>query len=126
MSARHLLAFLGVQPAEERGGALMTAHSFFMGCATVFFETAASATFLSRFASSYLPWVYIAAAGVNTVTGGVYSRVQKRALPQVRRYALGRILELDPLRAPACADGRVGRAREPFMNASRPAGMLRP
>jgi hypothetical protein len=70
------LAFLGVEPEEKRGAALMTAHSFFMGCATVFFETAASATFLSRFSSSYLPWVYIAAAGVNTVTGTVYSRVQ--------------------------------------------------
>ena len=56
----------------------MTSHAFFMGCATAFFETAASATFLSRFAPSYLPWVYVAAACVNTLTGAVYSRAQAR------------------------------------------------
>ena len=68
---RRALVFLGVDPTEERGVLLMAAHSFSMGCATVFFETAASATFLARFAPSYLPWVYIAAAVVNTVTGVV-------------------------------------------------------
>jgi CRP-like cAMP-binding protein len=73
-----LLAFLGVAPGEERGVALMAAHSFAMGCSTVFFETAASATFLTRFSASYLPWIYIAAAAFNTVTGTVYARVQQR------------------------------------------------
>ncbi len=72
------LAFLGVEPGEGRGVALMTAHSFAMGWSTVLFETAASATFLARFPGSYLPWVYIAAAGVNTVTGTVYANVQRR------------------------------------------------
>ena len=76
--ARRAIAFLGVRPTEERGVALMAAHSFFMGCATVFFETAASATFLARFESSYIPWVYIAAAGVNTLTGATYARVHRR------------------------------------------------
>ena len=71
-------AFLGIAPGEERGVALMAAHSFAMGCSTVFFETAASATFLTRFSAAYLPWVYIAAAGVNTVTGTVYARMQQR------------------------------------------------
>ena len=75
---RRGLSWLGVQPSEERLAILMIAHSFFMGCATVFFETAASATFLSRFAASWLPWIYIAAAGVNTITGGVYARAQGR------------------------------------------------
>ena len=56
----------------------MTAHSFAMGCSTVLFETAASATFLVRFPGSYLPWIYIAAAGVNTVTGTAYANVQRR------------------------------------------------
>ena len=75
---KRALSFLGVEPTERRSAGLMTAHSFFMGCSTVFFETAASATFLARFPSSYLPWVYIAAAGVNTVTGTVYSTAQRR------------------------------------------------
>ena len=73
-----VLAFLGVEPSEGRAVALMAAHSFAMGWATVLFKTAASATFLARFPGSYLPWVYIAAAGVNTVTGTVYANVQRR------------------------------------------------
>jgi hypothetical protein len=73
------LAFLGVERIERRSVGLMTAHSFFMGCATVFFETAASASFLARFDSRFIPWVYLAAAVVNIVTGSIYARVQKRA-----------------------------------------------
>ena len=60
---RRALALLGVAESERRSVGLMGAHSFFMGSATVFFETAASAAFLSRFPSSTLPWVYLAAAG---------------------------------------------------------------
>jgi hypothetical protein len=67
-----------VPRAEERSVALMTAHAFFMGCATVFFETAASAFFLARFEASVIPWVYLAAAVVNLVTGTLYTRVQAR------------------------------------------------
>ena len=71
--------FMGVESAERRSVVLMLAHSFFMGSATVYFETAASASFLARFAGSMLPWVYIAAAVVNLGTGAAYARVQKRA-----------------------------------------------
>ena len=56
----------------------MLAHSFAMGAATVFFETAASALFLARFGASALPYVYVAAAVLNTATGAVYARVQDR------------------------------------------------
>ena len=73
------LAFLGVERSERRSVGLMTAHSFFMGCSTVFFETAASASFLARFESRFIPWVYLAAAVVNIITGSVYARMQKRA-----------------------------------------------
>ena len=74
---------------------LMIAHSFFMGCGTVFFETAASASFLSRYASSWLPWVYVAAAGVNTVTGTVYARAQSRvSFARLMRGTLGFLLVL--------------------------------
>lgn len=55
----------------------MLAHSFFMGTVTLFFETAASATFLSRFDASWLPWVYVAAAAVSTMTGATYARAQR-------------------------------------------------
>ena len=72
------LAFLGIEPTERRSAALMGAHAFFMGCSTVYFETAVSAFFLSRFDSKWLPWVYVAAAAVNMVTGAFYSQIQRR------------------------------------------------
>jgi hypothetical protein len=56
----------------------MLAHSFFMGLATVLFETAASALFLARFGSATLPYVYVAAALVNVAIGAGYARLQGR------------------------------------------------
>jgi hypothetical protein len=69
---------LDLQTGEGRSVALMLGHSFAMGAATVFFETAASALFLARFGSGALPYVYVAAALINTATGVVYARVQDR------------------------------------------------
>ena len=74
---------LGVEAPERRSVALMLAHSFAMGLATTFFETAASALFLSRFGAPLLPWMYIGAAVLNTATGLVYTSVQRR-LPFAR------------------------------------------
>ena len=67
-----------VEPGEGRTASLMLAHSFFMGLATVFFETAASALFLSRFGSASLPYVYVAAAGLNIAVGFAYTRLSAR------------------------------------------------
>lgn len=74
-----LFAFLGIQRGEGRSAGLMVGHSFFMGTSTVFFETAASALFLSQFERQTLPWVYVAAAALNIVTGAVYSWLRERA-----------------------------------------------
>ncbi len=68
----------GVEPAEERGAALMLAHSAFMGFGTVFFETAAAALFLGQYGASALPSVYLAAAGLSAATGYAYSKLQNR------------------------------------------------
>jgi HEAT repeat protein len=70
--------FFNVQVGEGRSTSLMLAHSFFMGLSTVFFETAASALFLSRFGADRLPYVYLAAAALNTVTGLFYTTIQSR------------------------------------------------
>jgi hypothetical protein len=75
---RRLLSFLGVHADEGRSSLLMIAHSFCMGTSTVFFETAASALFLSQFESQALPWVYVAAALLNVATGAVYSWLKER------------------------------------------------
>lgn len=82
-------SFLDIHPGEGRSASLMMAHSFSMGLSTVFFETAASALFLAHFGSSLLPWVYIVAAVVNTVTGVVYSTIQDRV--PFRRLMTGTI-----------------------------------
>ena len=73
-----LLSFLGVHAGEGRSSSLMVAHSFFMGTSTVFFETAASALFLSQFEAKTLPWVYVAAALLNILTGALYSWIKER------------------------------------------------
>jgi AAA family ATP:ADP antiporter len=72
-------SFLDVRAGEGRSVTLMVLHSFAMGTSTVFFETAASALFLTRFSSGALPWVYIAAAVANTLTGVIYTRLQARS-----------------------------------------------
>jgi AAA family ATP:ADP antiporter len=75
---RTLWSRFGVEPSEERGAALMLAHSAFMGFSTVFFETAASALFLGHYGASSLPSIYLAAAGLSALTGYSYSRLQNR------------------------------------------------
>jgi AAA family ATP:ADP antiporter len=76
--AERLRATFDVRPEETRPTALMLAHSFFMGLATVFFETAAAALFLARYGPAVLPFVYLAAALLNAATGAVYTAVQRR------------------------------------------------
>ncbi|HET7291460.1 MAG TPA: Npt1/Npt2 family nucleotide transporter [Vicinamibacteria bacterium] len=76
-------ALLGLEPGEGRAAGLMAAHSFALGLSTVFFETAASALFLSHFQKDALPYVYIAAALLNTAIGVVYSAALDR-LPFAR------------------------------------------
>ena len=56
----------------------MIAHSFFIGWATVLFETAASASFLSRWSAADLPFVYLAAAMLNIGCGLSYAQLRTR------------------------------------------------
>jgi CRP-like cAMP-binding protein len=68
----------GLEPGEGRTAGLMALHSFAMGLSTVFFETAASALFVSRFGAPALPWVYVAAAFVNTGAGALFEAARAR------------------------------------------------
>jgi HEAT repeat protein len=68
----------GLEPGEGRTAGLMALHSLAMGFATVFFETAASALFVSRFGAPALPWVYVAAAFVNTGAGALFEAARAR------------------------------------------------
>jgi len=75
---RALQSVFGVQEGEGGSVGLMIGHSFFLGVSTVFFETAASALFLAKFNYKSLPWVYLVAALLNTMTGLVYTRLKER------------------------------------------------
>ncbi len=82
-----LASWVGIERREVRTATLMLAHSFAMGLTTVFFETAASALFLSHFESSRLPWVYLTAAATSAITGVVYTNLLGRI--SFRRLMLG-------------------------------------
>jgi hypothetical protein len=69
---------LNLEAGEGRTASLMLAHAFCMGLATVFFETAASALFLTRFPATAIPIVYIVAAIVSVVVGLLYSKIERR------------------------------------------------
>lgn len=56
----------------------MLAHSFCMGTATVFFETAASALFLAQYDAETIPYVYLAASAVSIIAGLVFTRLKER------------------------------------------------
>ena len=77
-SNNRLYAWLNLRPGEEKSASLMLLHSFFMGIATVFFETAASAFFLAQFDATALPFVYLAAAAASISTGLTYTHLKDR------------------------------------------------
>src|SRR3982751_1778798 len=75
---QRVAALFDVEAGEGTLVTLMMAHSFAMGLTTVWFETAANALFLGHYPSSALAFVYLAAAGLNTSVGLLYSRAQAR------------------------------------------------
>lgn len=73
-----LCMVLNIRPGEGWPMFLLLAHSFFLGITLVFFFTAANALFLSKFDVEILPYAYIVSAGVITLAGFLYSRLEKR------------------------------------------------
>lgn len=73
-----LQSLFNIKRDEERSALLMLVHAFFMGTATVFFETSSSALFLSRYKAEMLPYIYIGAAVLSTLTGALYTRLRER------------------------------------------------
>jgi len=76
----------------------MVLHAFAMGIATVFFENATRALFLARFGDAsalFLPYVYIGAAVVTTLTGLAYTRLERRlSFGRLMGWTLGLLLAL--------------------------------
>src|SRR5438270_13087512 len=70
--------FFDIQAGEGRVVGVLLLHSLFMGISLVLFETAASALFLARFPSNYLPYVFIGAAFAVPLSGVLYNRLSGR------------------------------------------------
>jgi len=73
-----LLELLNVHPGEVGSASLMVLHAFCMGMATVYFETAATVRFLTRFSEEMIPYAYVAAAVVSTLTGIAFAKIRER------------------------------------------------
>ncbi len=78
-----LAALWNIRPGEGWPMLLLLIHSFFLGITLVFFYTAANALFLAKFDVKILPYAYITSAGVITLGGFLYSKLEKH-LPVTR------------------------------------------
>ncbi len=84
---------LHIRSGEGRPVGLLFALSFCCGTATVCFESAAAAAFLSALDASKLALVYILSALVTTAIGWIYIRMERRVpLPSLLKGALGALL----------------------------------
>ena len=73
-----LASLLNVEPGEGRLAWLLFLHSFLMGMANNFVQTAAFALFMVEFDAQTLAWVYIANALVVPLFTFVYLRLGNR------------------------------------------------
>jgi CRP-like cAMP-binding protein/ATP/ADP translocase len=76
-------ALWNIHPSEGWPMLGLLIHSFFLGITLVFFYTAANALFLATFDVKILPYAYIISAGVITLGGFLYSKLEKH-LPVTR------------------------------------------
>jgi HEAT repeat protein len=88
-----LRSAFGIRGGEGAPVAWLVAHSLCMGLFSAFFLTAANALFLGRFAISYLPLAYVAAALVGYAALMLFSRMLRRQ-PLVRALVLNLLLLL--------------------------------
>lgn len=73
-----IASILNVKPGEEKPTRLLFLNSFFIGASSIYMGTAAYTLFLTDFPVTFLPYVYIISALVNTAIGYVYSRLESR------------------------------------------------
>jgi len=75
---RRLTTLLGIQAGEGLPIILLFGQAFFMGTLLIFFYTAANALFLVEFGAQGMPYVYIVAAGIITLIGLLFSKLEQR------------------------------------------------
>ena len=76
-----LSSALNIRPGEGVALGLLFVTAFFKGTSIVFFDTVASAKFLTDYSYELLPEVYIATAVVSVVLGLVYTRCERVTEP---------------------------------------------
>ena len=73
----NLLSTLNVRPGEERLVGLMLVYAFFIGLPTLPLETVSYTLFLVEFSAESIPYIYIGFAVVTTISGLIYTYLEK-------------------------------------------------
>ncbi|MDM8530695.1 Npt1/Npt2 family nucleotide transporter [Anaerolineales bacterium HSG25] len=74
----NLFSRLNIRPGEERLVGLMLVYAFFIGLPTIPLETVSYTLFLVEFNAESIPYIYIGFAVVTTITGLIYTSLEKR------------------------------------------------
>ena len=74
---RRFLQWLNLRPEESERTFLMFAFYTFTSMGVLWLEVSVAALFLGEYGADTLPWIYIVSAGIGTILGVVYSRLQK-------------------------------------------------
>lgn len=74
---RRFLQWLNLRPEESERTFLMFAFYTFTSMGVLWLEVSVAALFLGEYGADTLPWIYIVSAGIGTVLGVAYSRLQK-------------------------------------------------
>lgn len=77
ISRRRFLQWLNLRPEESERTFLMFAFYTFTSMGVLWLEVSVAALFLGEYGADTLPWIYIVSAGIGTILGVVYSRLQK-------------------------------------------------
>lgn len=77
ISRRRFLQWLNLRPEESERTFLMFAFYTFTSMGVLWLEVSVAALFLGEYGADTLPWIYIVSAGIGTILGVIYSRLQK-------------------------------------------------
>ncbi len=77
VTGRRFLQWLNLRPEESERTFLMFAFYTFTSMGVLWLEVSVAALFLGEYGADTLPWIYIVSAGIGTVLGVAYSRLQK-------------------------------------------------
>ncbi|MCP9495597.1 MAG: HEAT repeat domain-containing protein [Pyrinomonadaceae bacterium MAG19_C2-C3] len=77
----NMAAAFDIRPGDGFPLVLLLVHSFAQGTSLIFLETPANTFFLRKFSVEAMPYVYMLTAGISTVLGFGYAKLQARIAP---------------------------------------------